>query len=286
MSTISDLVRFISAHPLTKNARLGALARITVWQIRSRIQREVTISWIADQKLVVKRGMTGATGNIYVGLHEFVDMMFVLHVLRRGDLFLDIGANVGAYTVLAAGVCKSSVLAFEPDPKTIIDLERNIEVNGLENLATVHNVALGATEGEISFTVGLDTVNRVVRERGTHYQLVRQRSLDSVLGDLEFNTAFAKVDVEGYEEEVLRGAEHFLAKQSVKAIELETVTQGIQELLSRHQFERAFYDPFRRLLSREPVRFQSSNALFVKDFSFVCSRVREAPKMRVLRFLI
>jgi len=257
-----------------------------MWQIRSRIQREVTVSWIANQKLVVKRGMTGATGNIYVGLHEFADMMFVLHVLRRDDLFLDIGANVGAYTVLAAGVCKSSALAFEPDPKTVVDLRRNIEVNGLENLVTVHNVALGATEGEVAFTVGLDTVNRVVNQRGAHYQLVQQRSLDSVLGDLEFNTAFAKVDVEGYEEEVLRGAEHFLAKQSVKAIELETVTQGIQELLSRYQFERAFYDPFRRLLSRQPVSFGSSNALFVKDFSFVCGRVREAPKMRVLGFLI
>jgi FkbM family methyltransferase len=257
-----------------------------VWQIRSRIQREVTVSWIANQKLVVKRGMTGATGNIYVGLHEFADMMFVLHALRRDDLFLDIGANVGAYTVLAAGVCNSSALAFEPDPKTVVDLKRNIEVNGLENLVTVHNVALGATEGEVSFTVGLDTVNRVVSERGAHYQLVQQRSLDSVLGDLEFNTAFAKIDVEGYEEEVLRGAEHFLAKQSVKAIELETVTQGIQELLSRYQFERAFYDPFRRLLSRQPVWFGSSNALFVKDFAFVCSRVKEAPKMQVLGFLI
>ena len=132
----------------------------------------------------MKRGMTGATGNIHVGLHEFADMMFALHFLRPDDLFLDIGANVGSYTVLAAGLCKSSALAFEPDPKTVGDLKRNIEVNGLEKLVTVHEVALGATEREVSFTVGLDTVNRVISQRGKHCQLVQQRSLDFSSGKL------------------------------------------------------------------------------------------------------
>jgi hypothetical protein len=49
-------------------------------------------------------GMTGATQNIYVGLQEFVDIMLTLHFLRKGDLFLDMGANVGSYTILASGV--------------------------------------------------------------------------------------------------------------------------------------------------------------------------------------
>jgi hypothetical protein len=43
-------------------------------------QREVIIPWVANQKFIVKQGMTGATGNIHVGLHEFTDMMFV-HVI-------------------------------------------------------------------------------------------------------------------------------------------------------------------------------------------------------------
>src|SRR4051812_3701990 len=113
MSAIADLARFISAHPLTKNARLRALGRIAMWQIKCRMQSEVLIPWVENQKLIVKRGMTGATGNIYVGLHEFTDMMFVLHFLRRGELFLDVGANVGTYAVLASGVCKANTWAFE-----------------------------------------------------------------------------------------------------------------------------------------------------------------------------
>src|SRR5262249_15085658 len=143
-----------------------------------------------------------ATGNIYVGLHEFPDMMFLLHFLRSGDLFLDIGANVGTYTVLASGVCKAKTWAFEPDPETMLSLKRNIEINNLNDLVTVYELALGATETEVGFTIGRDTENRVAAVDG-HCRVVAQKTLDSLLSG--FDPTFAKLDVEGYEEEVLRG---------------------------------------------------------------------------------
>ena len=52
-------------------------------------------------RLLVSRGMYGATQNVYCGLNDFEDMSFVLHYLRQDDIFLDVGANIGAYTVLA-----------------------------------------------------------------------------------------------------------------------------------------------------------------------------------------
>ena len=58
------------------------------------------------------------TGNIYCGLVEFADMAFVLHVLRAGDLFVDIGANAGAYTLLASSVAGAKTTCFEPAPAT------------------------------------------------------------------------------------------------------------------------------------------------------------------------
>ena len=81
-------------------------------------------------------------------------MMFLLHFLKSDDLFLDIGANVGTYTVLASGVCKAKTWAFEPDPETVLSLKRNIEINNLQELVTVHELALGAAEREVAFTVG------------------------------------------------------------------------------------------------------------------------------------
>lgn len=283
MSAIIDLVRFISTHPLAKQAPVRALARVAMWQIRSRIQSEVIFPWIANQKLIVKRGMTGATGNIYVGLHEFADMMFLLHFLRRDDLFLDIGANVGTYSVLASGVCKAKTWAFEPDPDAAHALSRNIEVNRLDSLVAVHKVALGASDGEVAFTIGQDTTNRVARS-GERSRILRQKRLDSVVGSGD--PIFAKLDVEGYEEEVLRGGHALLCRESLQVLALETVTSCSGEMLSTNGFVRVFYDPFARVLSTEPIGITSSNALFVKDVSFVRKRVRGAPKLRILNVLI
>src|ERR1700730_10681604 len=154
MKAVIDLARFFASHPLTHTSPIKAWQRWLSWQIKSRLRDEVNAPWIGGQS-----GMTGATGNIYVGLHEFADMMFPLHFLREGDLFLDIGANIGSYTVLASGVCRSTTWAFEPDPNTLHHLKRNIAINELNGLVTVYECVLGPTQGEIPFTVGRDPVN-------------------------------------------------------------------------------------------------------------------------------
>jgi hypothetical protein len=73
---------FLATHPLTKHRRLPAMARVLRWQIASRIHDEVIVHWIGGTRLAARRGMTGLTGNIYAGLHEFADMAFLLHFLR------------------------------------------------------------------------------------------------------------------------------------------------------------------------------------------------------------
>jgi hypothetical protein len=94
------------------------------------------------------------------------------------------------------------------------------------------------------------------------------------------------LDAEGYEGEVLRGAQALLAKDPLQAIEVETVTPAIQEMLSEYKFVRAFYDPFKRMLATQPVGLEAFNALFVKDFSFVNGRVSGSSRIRVLDFLL
>ncbi len=74
-------------------------------------QDEVIVHWIGGTRLAARRGMTGLTGNIYAGLHEFADMAFLLHFLRPSDLFADVGANVGSYTILASGVVRCPTVA-------------------------------------------------------------------------------------------------------------------------------------------------------------------------------
>jgi FkbM family methyltransferase len=246
----------------------------------SRIKEEVLFSWIAGQRLAVRNGLIGATGNIYAGLHEFADMMFPLHFLRGSDLFLDIGANIGSYPVLASGVCRARTWAFEPDPNTLHHLKRNIAINELDSLVTVYECALGPTQGEVPFTVGLDTMNRVATANDKKVRIVRQDRLDKLVGTSQ--PIMIKMDVEGYEQNVLRGAEALLANPCLKVIELETVTPEIDYILLSNQFERAYYDPFSRQLDREPVDPKSWNSLFIRDRPFVETRLATAKKIEVL----
>jgi len=244
------------------------------------MQKELIVPWIAGQRLAIRRGMTGATGNVYAGLHEFADMLLALHFLREGDLFLDIGANVGSYTVIGSGVCRASTWAFEPDPNTALALKRNVAINGLDALVTVHELALGATQGETLFTVGLDTINKVAAAGETNVRTIHQERLDALIGAAK--PVMIKMDVEGYEEEVLRGASDLLANECLKVIEIETVTSKSVELLLKNHFERAYYDPFNRSLNREPVGANSNNSVFVRDWPFVSERLRVATKIKVL----
>jgi FkbM family methyltransferase len=281
---LSELSRFFASHPIGRRAPHRAWARFVRWQISSRLKSEIAFPWVGGQRLLVRRGMFGATGNIYVGLHEFRDMIFLLHLLRADDLFLDIGANVGTYTILASGICKARTWAFEPDPRTVADLNANIALNALGERVRVFEVALGPSDGEVAFTVGLDTVNHVAAASDLHVRTVKQQRLDALMGgELP---VLAKLDVEGYEDDVLAGAAGVLANGGLKALEIETITPATVDLLTRNGFARAYYDPAERRLHRDRPDLASSNALFVRDWDFVAARVAAAPPVSVLGQLI
>ena len=86
----------------------------------------------------------------------------------------------------------------------------------------VYDVALGAEQREVAFTVGLDTNNRIALPNEKNVRMVRLERLDDVIAGSQ--PTMIKIDVEGGEESVLQGAKALLANPSLKVIELETVT--------------------------------------------------------------
>ena len=124
--------KLLYCHPLAKRNRFASLSRMIRWQLSTRIHPLPTvIPYIEDTSLIVERGMHGATGNYYFGLHEFSDMSILFHFLRPSDTFLDVGANIGSYTVLASGVCKAKSISLEPAPSTFEHLLKNIRHNSI-----------------------------------------------------------------------------------------------------------------------------------------------------------
>src|SRR5687768_11251882 len=121
---LARTLRFITGHPLNRRGgKLRAIGRFVRWQVGSRIWNgPLVVPFAGDARLIVRNGMSGATGNVYCGFHEFEDMALVVHALRPADTFVDVGANIGSYTVLAGAVAGARVVAFEPAPATFAHL--------------------------------------------------------------------------------------------------------------------------------------------------------------------
>jgi hypothetical protein len=116
---------------------------------------------------------------------------------------------------------------------------------------------------------------------------VPQRTLDHVVGDGQ--PALLKLDVEKYEDQVLQGSIEVLKKPSLKVVALEATSDWSTKLFADLGFERAFYDPFTRVLQRDPNelafshgKWTRSNEFFVRDWDFVEERVKTAKPVTVL----
>ena len=232
---------YFKTHPLTKDNPWAAWKRFVKWQISSRIIKEpILLPFYGGTSLVVEPGMTGATGNYYCGLHEAEDMMFVLDLLKPGDLFVDVGANIGSYTILASGVSKARTLAFEPVPATYHRMMRNVLVNDLANSVEVVNAAVGSKAGVVKMTTGLDTMNRVVSDSNLPCVDVPVVTLDEQLAGRV--PVCIKIDVEGFETEVLAGAKQTLDSPALQALLVELNGAG-------HAYGHADHAIHKRLLA-------------------------------------
>jgi FkbM family methyltransferase len=127
---------------------------------------------------------------------------------RRGDTVIDVGANVGWYTIIASKLVGKNgrVIAFEPDPESFALLKRNVLANGCDN-AILEQKALSNTAGTL--TLHLDEENKVMHStvfdtKGAAIKVEALR-LDDYLENRFKNVDFVKIDVEGAEPMVLEG---------------------------------------------------------------------------------
>ena len=292
INSIKIISAAIQKHPLAKKHKGKACYNLIKWQFSQLLFPGLKkVPFIAGTYLVAKKGMTGATGNIYFGLHEFEEMGFLLHFLRREDLFVDIGANVGSYTVLASGVCGATCMSFEPVPETFQHLKNNIAENKIGDLASLFNEAVGAEEGKLIFTSGLDTVNHVVAddERKAYQTIdVKVNTFDDKMSGNTSNLLI-KIDAEGFETAVLQGMANTLQQDTVKAIIIELngscnrygySDENIHETLTSHHFLPYTYDPFMRKL-HALATFTDTNTIYIRDLHLAEERIAGASNISI-----
>lgn len=291
--TLLNTLKFILEHPLNRQQKGRAIRRWINWQLGSRlVPGPVAVNFVNQTMLLVSPGMTGATGNVYAGLHEFHDMAFALHLLRPDDLFVDVGANVGTYTVLAASVGARSI-SIEPVKRAFDQLMLNVHLNDIRERVDARNIGVSSKSGRLKFTTALDTVNHVANGNGDSAMPsceVEVDTLDHVVNGL--GPVLMKIDVEGFETEVVAGANDVLSNKALLAVIMELNGSGRRydydedELYTRmikYGFATYSYDPYKRSL--EELNGKNSgagNTLFVRDVEVVRQRLQSAPSFTVL----
>ncbi len=155
-----------------------------------------------------------------LGRYERNKMDLIVAWLKPGATFVDVGSNKGDFTLLAAKVVGSDgkVLSFEPEPGNCYWIGKSIEANGYENI-TLFEVALSAADETASLYLGSKsgwhTLVPGCPNRSNGAITVTTRKLDSVLKDAkQARVDMIKIDVEGAELEVLKGARKALSSNS------------------------------------------------------------------------
>lgn len=267
--------RFLSfqKHPLTRKKPFGALYRYFKFNCFQYINEKPKVyNWIDGLKFYAQKGDAGIVANVYFKLFDYEDSMFLIHNLKENELFVDIGANVGHYSLLAAGICKADVFAFEPIPATVIKLEKNVSLNGLSHKIRIFNLGLGAENSNLNFTNTKGVMNSVSLGFETDIVSVEVKKLDDVLINSVPN--FLKIDVEGYEYFVLKGGENILKKKELKYIIIELnfstskfghTNEEIANLLLSYNFVPINYDVERKKMQAvESYNREKFNTIFVK----------------------
>lgn len=244
---LSDLILRLPALWLVPAATLHPSRRGQRWQAAVAAARYVLWTVVLRRPSRVRVGeasvIIGRPGE-FNPLHAVVrnppnpEMLVWRERLSAGDLFVDVGANIGLYTVYA---CErgAEVVAVEPDPTNVGRIRENLAANGAR--AEVVAKAVDRTEGTVVMTEDLNERNHLLTD-GSSGRSVEATTLDALLAG---RTAMVKIDVEGAEQAVLEGAEQSLRERRISLMQLEwgldeqsTIhdRSPLLELLQRHGY--------------------------------------------------
>lgn len=165
-------------------------------------------------------------------------------------IFIDIGANIGKYTIVASNIFNfSHILSIEANPITVKFLRKNLSLNNLEQKTSVVEVAVGNRIGEVTIQsdvhhLGGANVVDDNNQKSTHdiSCCVKMVTVDSILLDKKIDPRevdFIKIDIERMEKSALEGMTMVLLGMPIKSLIMIEITQDkreVLEILSRYGF--------------------------------------------------
>jgi FkbM family methyltransferase len=231
---------------------------------------------------------------IYYRNFESVEREFLNRFLRPGDVFVDVGANIGIFTLIAAIRVgpTGQVIAFEPSTPTYWRLVGNVRLNNFRHVCC-EKLALSDKEGKsilVQSVDGFDAWNSLAKptmgESFTNEQvyLVSWTKYAREHG-LVGSTRMMKIDVEGWESRVLAGGKEIFSRTDAPVLQIEfsgnaakaagSSCQGLYRTLESLNYRMFAYSPERKALRPASINEVDSNVnlMAAKDPDFVNERL-------------
>jgi FkbM family methyltransferase len=195
----------------------------------------------------------------YKNHYEEKQINFLFEWIKKNkpDVFIDIGANFGFYSLRISKLFKRlKIIAFEPVLTTFKKLTKNIKINNLEKRIKTYNVGLSNTNGLKKMIS--QKKNGYVQSGGFSFNIVKRKIdknhiiqyYESIRGDkilrLQEKKIILKIDVEGYENKVLLGIKNLLKKNKV-LLQVEIFDNNfkkVNKLLKKNKFK--FINKFKK----------------------------------------
>ncbi len=227
--------KFILNEKSNKGEKTKRLIYAILWQLWKRIVRKpVVIKLDNEAKYISFPDTPMGSFPIYAKIYDSEKIIFLRKFLKEKGIIIDIGSNMGIYALLLKEKYEKVIL-FEPIDETADICEANMKLNGINY--EMYRIALGNKVEEVNFEFkgNFDTTAKVKNEGGNYK--VKMDKLDNLIKKEDYgNLKFIKIDVEGYELEVLKGAGKVIKESAVKLIQFERLrTTPIEPLLKFFQ---------------------------------------------------
>ena len=207
------------------------IRQITNWTIRQLLPKQLQFG---EATVVLNPADPVVSGALHFGVYEKAETKFFYTVCHDGMTFLDVGANIGYYTALAARIVgpNGKVIALEPDPESYQYLEQTVKANAVGNVQTFQ---VAASDGPATLPLFISKDNRgdnrlyAPAEKRPQIE-VEARPIDELLSENNINTVdFIKIDVQGYEPKVIAGLKKTINQSEKLTILSEFWPKGISE---------------------------------------------------------
>jgi len=161
-------------------------------------------------------------------IYEEYETKLVKKIVKKDDVVIDLGANIGYYTLIFAKLVgdKGKVYAFEPDPENFALLKKNIETNCYQNVVLIPK-AVSSKNGKQKLYLSNENkgsssfIHRSTNKKNQKFVEVESIRLDDYFAQKPEQINFIKMDIEGHEEEALKGMTSLLQRSERIGIMME-----------------------------------------------------------------